>query len=1279
MPSPTQRRQVLTAVGAVLAVLAATPTLAHAGGPAPGIRSGGAIGGAVATTAAPRTVTLITGDRVTVTPLAGGRSAATVARPGNLTGGVETRTVGKDLYVYPTEALPYVAAGVLDPRLFDVTALIADGYDDASTRSLPLIVQYPAGGATAEQTATLPGLTVRGALPSIGGAAESAALAQTSRLWQRLAPTAALARAKALSAKAAAMTPQARQQATVTAPVFGAGISRIWLDGKVKATLADSTAQIGAPDAWNAGFDGKGVQVAVLDTGVDAGHPDFAGQIAASRSFVPGQDTTDRVGHGTHTASTVAGTGAASDGKEKGVAPGAKLLVGKVLDDSGYGDESWVIAGMQWAAQTEHARVISMSLGSTDPSDGTDPLSQAVDDLSAATGSLFVIAAGNSGSGGIGAPGAATSALTVGAVDSTDALAYFSSWGPRLTDGALKPEITAPGVDILAARSQYTDGTGSYVTMSGTSMATPHVAGAAALLAGEHPDWTGRQLKDALVSTSRLTPDIALTQGGAGRVDAKAAVLGTIDASATAWSGYYPWPNAGAKPRSTAVSYTNTGSAPTTLRLAVGAVDPDGSAAPAGVFALSASTVTVPAHGTASVNVTGDPSAAAYGATDGQVEATDASGAVVAHTLVGIDREDERYNLTVKATDRSGAPLSGTAVLYRTGDDYPTQIQIPAGGSLTLRLPKGEYSALMYADLPGAAGPDDLGLGVLSVPQLTLDRNREADLDARRAHLVSAVVPQAAEDRMTRVEWNRVAGGVAFNENFLLPPGYTSVWAQSTAKVTSGSFQFDTRWRKAAPLLTVTAEQPRTADRSLPDLLVQAGSTLLPAGVSHLGVVYAGLGRPADYAGLKAEGKAVVVRFDRQAAAEDQFGVDSAQAAAAVAAGAKLLLVVNDSPGRLSTWYGSADFTANSPVEVAGLQPAEGSALIAAAARPGLALTVTSTPSSPYVYDLVERHDGAVPAGDLTYRPKKSGLARIDSRFGGPTTATGDDGRYDMQDFDQYGVGYQTVQALGTARTDWVTPGRGKFGWYAEANNPAVQERSLITHPVVGSRTGSDWFLAAFRPRLNESQQLPDRQGDFVSLNVPGWGDSGTGHDGFDQNLWGDGDQLHETVTLYQGAAKLGSTVYQQLNLDLPSSAPLPYRLVAQTSQSGVLPNSPASRTEWGFTSGNGYVLLPLIQLDYGVRTDLSGNVARSTTITLTASQLAGVTGAGKINGATLQVSWNDGSDWVTAKLRKQTDGSWTAVLKAPKYAAFLSLRATAKDSAGNTVGQTVLRAYGLR
>ena len=107
-----------------------------------------------------------------------------------------------------------------------------------------------------------------------------------------------------------------------------------------------------------AGYDGKGVTVAVLDTGIDANHPDLAGQIDGTASFVPGEDAlTDVNGHGTHVASTIVGTGAASDGDNKGVAPGADLIVGKVLGGpEGYGQDSWVLAGMEWAAESGRRR-----------------------------------------------------------------------------------------------------------------------------------------------------------------------------------------------------------------------------------------------------------------------------------------------------------------------------------------------------------------------------------------------------------------------------------------------------------------------------------------------------------------------------------------------------------------------------------------------------------------------------------------------------------------------------------------------------------------------------------------------------------------------------------------------------------------------------------------------------------------------------------------------------------------------------------------------------------
>ncbi|MFD1326283.1 S8 family serine peptidase, partial [Micromonospora sonneratiae] len=162
-----------------------------------------------------------------------------------------------------------------------------------------------------------------------------------------------------------------------------------------------------------------------------------------------------------------------------------------------------------------------------------DPLEQAVNTLTAQTGTLFVIAAGNDGGEGtVGSPGSADAALTVGAVDRDDELAEFSSRGPRVGDEAIKPDVTAPGVDIVAARASGTEMGepvgDSYVTSSGTSMATPHVAGAVALLAQQHPTWKADQLKATLVGSAKPNPGLTAFEQGAGRVDVARAITQTV-------------------------------------------------------------------------------------------------------------------------------------------------------------------------------------------------------------------------------------------------------------------------------------------------------------------------------------------------------------------------------------------------------------------------------------------------------------------------------------------------------------------------------------------------------------------------------------------------------------------------------------------------------------------------------------------------------------------------------------------------------------------------------
>ncbi|WP_127501090.1 S8 family serine peptidase [Actinoplanes solisilvae] len=343
---------------------------------------------------------------------------------------------------------------------------------------------------------------------------------------------------------------------------------------------------------------------------------------------------------------------------------------------------------MEWAAAAG-AKVINMSLGG-DPTDGTDPMSLAVDRVSAESGALFVIAAGNEGQEyTVGSPGAATSALTVGAVDRDDTLAPFSSRGPRLDEG-LKPEISAPGVGIVAARAAGTEMGNPvddlYTAASGTSMATPHVAGAAAILAQQHPGWTGAQLKDALVSTVKSTQS-TVYQEGAGRVDVARAVSQRVTGTAVADFGLR---FNGESPviATRKVTYTNSGTTPVTLTLR----------SDVAVASVSPATLTVPAGGSADAVLSLDTGRRGVGRFGGRLTAT-AAGNVQVTTAIGGALDAPHRKVTFSAIGLDGRP-AGVPTLQMFGDDprFDVLAGLFEGQVGTIEVPEGDY--LLNAQVP---------------------------------------------------------------------------------------------------------------------------------------------------------------------------------------------------------------------------------------------------------------------------------------------------------------------------------------------------------------------------------------------------------------------------------------------------------------------------------------------------------------------------------------------------------------------------------------------------
>jgi serine protease AprX len=371
------------------------------------------------------------------------------------------------------------------------------------------------------------------------------------------------------------------------------GVSGVSLDRRVHGTLERTGATIGASFVRETlGFDGTGVGIALVDSGVASWHDDLgSSRVARFVDFVGFQPTAyDDYGHGTHVAGILAGNGYDSGGRRRGIAPGATLLVEKVLDGSGQGYISNVISAIDYAIANKDAlnlRILNLSVAAgVYESYTTDPLTLAAR-RAVEAGLVVVSAAGNLGRaadgseqyGGIGAPGNAPWVITVGAsshngtVDrADDTVAAFSSRGPSALDFEAKPDLVAPGVGIEslteAGSTLYNTkplmrlwgtvptATEPYLSLSGTSMASPVVSGTIALMLQANPALTPNQVKAVLQFTAEHRDGYGALAQGAGFLNARGAVElaqslaagGTLDPAAphadpTPWSGRVIWGN----------------------------------------------------------------------------------------------------------------------------------------------------------------------------------------------------------------------------------------------------------------------------------------------------------------------------------------------------------------------------------------------------------------------------------------------------------------------------------------------------------------------------------------------------------------------------------------------------------------------------------------------------------------------------------------------------------------------------------------------------------------
>ncbi|GAB3886459.1 S8 family peptidase [Terrabacter terrigena] len=1266
---PNWRTTLGAATVAVLAATAAAPTSAFGQGTSD--RDRPIVGSAAATTStrpatsSPRTVTLVTGDRVLVTG-AGTDSPGVTVLPGD-DGSVplvETRRVGKDVYVYPADAASVIASGSVDEELFNVTGLVTMGYDDASTKTLPVIARYSSAVDVARSAPVTPKGAARvRTLRSVDGVAMKADKARAREFWA---------------------------DATSRSSAAGARLQKLWLDGKVRKSLDQSTKQVNAPQAWALGLTGTGTKVAVLDTGADAQHPDLAGRITGSQDFTdsPGGALSDVDGHGTHTASTVGGSGAASGGARKGVAPDTDLLIGKVLDDYGSGSYSQIVAGMEWAV-AQHADVVSMSLGAPgDPGQCDDPIATAAQDLSTSSTSLFVIAAGNSGPGNntVSTPACAPASLAVGAVDRDDATAYFSSRGPVANTHVLKPEIAAPGVGISAARSGGR-GDDAYIGMSGTSMATPHVAGAAAIVKQAHPTWTGAQVKAALVSSADPSIPGDVRQVGAGRLDVLAAVKEPVTSSAVQ-GGSFAWPHTAAQTTKVDVPYTNLSGTPVTLRLAVTRVTgDDGTAVRSTVATLAATTVTVPAGATRSVPLALTPAAklgaAQYGDLTGRVVATDAtSGSEVVSTPFSLYVAPQTVSLTIKMVDRLGRPAAGASTVDVINTDSPKgERRYNEGQSaLTYAVRPGTYLLSGYVQSPDSETSNVLGsIAYFARPQMTISGDTTVTFDATKAHRIDVRTDRPSEARASVLSFTRRWDDFWIHSGSMTGgSGLGALYADVQGTAKDGTWEFGTWSRRYAPAvasMSVTggpALHPIAPDKTAAGLDGTAGAP----------VVDAGAGTAADLTAARVKDKVALVRLPSETG-----NLTSAMTNLVNGSGAKAVLLYRPAEGR---WAPSTGFQ---PVSVAAysLPMVEGDALKARlAAAPGgeVPLRWTATARSPYVYNLGFTQSTPF-TDDKTYVVQDRKLGRTDARYTamGLDTAFLDHVQADRPDGTSLGVSnFEALPVPGT-RTEYYTDGGTQWSQLVISSFPFGEAMLGTKHTYpAGSVRSEAWHGGIVGPTAiqdeNGVEQLTaERQGGLMGFAPQMYGDDwghvavpGSFGDAGSLELSRDGEVIGRsawTSGVFEVPAEDSAYALTLRQSKFPSSAPFWKRSTQVT-------------TTWGFRSAlepdvfsRGLPLLfPRVSLpEDGLKTlpAVAGQV-----LPIRVTGHAGYQ-PGEVVAAAFAVSYDGGSTWVDVPVT-HNDGAWSAVVDHTGAAGrTVATRVSVTDSKGASVTQTVQAAYAVR
>ncbi|MCX4862946.1 S8 family serine peptidase [Streptomyces sp. NBC_00825] len=1186
------------------------------------------------------TVTLLTGDVVTYSGHGNGVQISSIV-PGTGRDGMGfTRfRAGGHEYAVPIDAVGQIAGDRVDRRLFDVTELAASGYADADTDSLRILV----GGATESSPSPRApkGARVAAAFPTARTSALDVPKKSAGTVWEQIG-TPSRARAR--------------------------GIGKVWLDGRVRATLDRSVPQIGADRAHRAGVTGKGTKVAVLDTGYDRNHPDLKNAVVASQDFTGDGDVQDMQGHGTHVSSIIAGSGAASAGRYAGVAPGAELVEGKVLDNDGYGYDSWILAGMQWAVDQD-AGVVNMSLGQTAASDGTDPLSAAVDRLSAEHGTLFVIAAGNSGDHTISAPGAADAALTVGSVTKSGAMSPFSSRGPREGRPAVKPEISGPGSDIVAARAAGTldDAavTEQYASLSGTSMAAPHVAGAAALLAQRHPDWSGARLKAALIGSAARVDGATVSDTGSGLTDVPAALATAVLAEPATLAAEATYPNSSAEPQRRELTWTNTSDRPLRLTLSAGQ---------GGAVRIGARTLTVPARSSAVSKVTLEPSEVEAGTTYGGAVTATWPGHGRATVPVSIKADPQTYTLTLTGpAPRAGSEATTTGVVLQNERTGTSQlIGLTGTTPKKVTLPRGSYRALGHTWEYDTVDGTVVGTTAIHFARrATVDRDTSLALDTGGARPVRIGV----DDGSARIALQSATGiashidtGSATADTGLVAPSSAGQYRVEAVPSTGGTLDGLTffgglSWQQRE----VDGHEPGSSPQAL-KLLLSQYSIYSWLGTATGEVVDIGTGADTDPASMDLKGRIVL-----WTPASSDTSFNNALYQKLTDAGTAAIMYVG---------YGLSVYR---PTPILRLDESGVPTLRDRLAQGPLTLTLNGVGTGADAYYLHHSVDGRIPAGaDWFDRRSELAEVRTTQRTHGYPSDPKD--MYAWTTWHGLTLFQQTTRYRPPAEqtlhfspgVEWTT---ATFHYQYDIGDRVYPLGTLVGAPTVyraGGDYRDDWMSAPFNPALGRQAGAAQvvREGDKLKVALAAFSDAA----GHRAETAPGADSGSTVLTDDSGKVLARNAAPGRATFDLPREQGW-YRLTVDATRTSPDPVTWMLGTrvtsEWRLRSGHERSAAPARLLDLDYRLPLTGENAADPGKPL--GYTVGLTAQGERKAlpiASLKVWYaTDGTDWKPASAARGTDGRWKVTVPALGTAK-VDLRSTVTDASGASLTETLTDAY---